>query len=57
MGDGGEQSQRVVLGKLLADRRDRVFDMQFGDDKCRLTVKRGEQKQRAYVWKLQKSEK
>lgn len=48
LGDGSDQSQRVVLGKLLAEKRDRVFDLEIG----RVTITRGQKRQRAFVWQL-----
>jgi putative DNA primase/helicase len=53
LGDGTEQSQRVKLGKMLAERRDRVFDLEIGISQLRLSLQRGSQRQRAYRWKLQ----
>jgi hypothetical protein len=48
LGDKGEQSQRIVLGKLLVERRDRIFDL--GTRKVML--QRGEKRQNAYRWWL-----
>ena len=52
LGDKGEQSQRITLGKMLADRRDRVFDLEIGGQPVRLLLNRGDQVQRAYRWTL-----
>jgi hypothetical protein len=56
LGDGSKQnsehSQRVMLGKMLAERRDRIFDLDFGDKPMRLLLHRGEKRQRAYRWQL-----
>ncbi len=52
LGDKGEQSQRIMLGKMLADRRDRVFDLEITGKPIRLLLLRGEQRQRAYRWRL-----
>lgn len=52
LGDKSEQSQRVVLGKMLADRRDRIFDLEIEAIPTRLLLQRGEQRQRAYQWRL-----
>jgi hypothetical protein len=52
LGDKGEQSQRIVLGKMLAERRDRVFDLDIGGGPIRLRLERGDTYRRAYRWKL-----
>lgn len=52
LGDKGEQSQRITLGKLLADRRDRVFDLEIGGKPLRLLLRRGNQHRRAFRWGL-----
>lgn len=56
LGNGSEQSQRVVLGKMLAEKRDHVFDLESESGVVRLTVQRGSQCQRAYQWHLQQSQ-
>jgi len=52
LGDGGEQSQKVKLGQLLATMRDRMFDVDGDTGPRRLRLERGEQKQRAFTWRL-----
>ncbi len=52
--DGGEQSQKVQLGQRIAEMRDRVFDVETGQENCWLRIQRGEKHQRAYTWKLRK---
>lgn len=53
MGDGSEQSQKVKLGNMLGDRRDRVFDMEFDGQKVALVVQKGGKYQKATLWNLQ----
>lgn len=55
LGDGSEQSQRVVLGKMLAASRDRVFELEIGDAPCRVVLKGDKTVRRATLWKLQRS--
>jgi hypothetical protein len=52
LGDKGEQSQRIMLGKMLADRRDRVFDLEISGGPMRLLLERGDTFRRAFRWKL-----
>jgi hypothetical protein len=52
LGDSGEQSQKIRLGKLLSTMRDRTFELEIGDEKKRLTVVRGNQAKRAFAWQL-----
>ncbi len=53
LGDGSEQSQRVKLGKMIAEKRDRVFDIPADDGRqVRVILERGEPSKRAYRWKL-----
>jgi hypothetical protein len=52
LGDKGEQSQRIVLGKMLADRRDRVFDLEIDGEPLRLLLARGDKHKRAFQWRL-----
>ena len=50
LGEGGEQSQKVTLGKMLAERRDRVFDME--GQPSRLLLRQGDKRQGACRWQL-----
>lgn len=50
LGDGTDQSQKVVLGHMLSERRDRVFNLDDEPFKVRLT--RGSKYQGAYNWQL-----
>jgi hypothetical protein len=52
MGDKGDQSQRIVLGKMLAEKRDRVFELDIDGQPMRLAVKRGKTVKRATLWTL-----
>jgi hypothetical protein len=47
-----EQAQKIRLGKLLSDKRDRTFSVEFQDKPILLRITRGGQKKRAYLWKL-----
>ena len=47
-----EQAQKIRLGKLLADKRDRVFSVEIQGQNRQLRVERGGQRQRAYEWRL-----
>ncbi len=53
LGDGSEQSQRIKLGKMLADRHDRVFQIEIGDSCVQLSLQRAAKHQGACRWKLQ----
>lgn len=50
LGEGSDHSQSCKLGKMLADRKDRVFNMD-GEPSC-LAIKCGEQRKRAFLWHL-----
>jgi len=52
LGDGSEQSQKIILGRMLTERRDRAFDMEFDGDPIRVVIQRGKRSQRAYHWQL-----
>ncbi len=56
LGDKGDQSQKIRLGKLLNEARDRTFNVEIGEDKLRHTVRlkvvRGDVSHSAYTWKL-----
>jgi hypothetical protein len=56
LGNGSEQSQRCTLGKLLADRRDRIFEVQDDQGAFKLLLQRGSQRQRAYQWSVKQVE-
>ncbi len=47
-----EHSQRIVLGKMLAEKRDRVFDLEIGGTACRLMIEKAGTNRRATVWML-----
>ena len=47
-----EQAQKIRLGKLLADKRDRVFSVEIQGQDRQLRIERGGQRQRAYEWRL-----
>ncbi|MGA2621555.1 MAG: hypothetical protein ABSF26_28465 [Thermoguttaceae bacterium] len=47
-----EQAQKIRLGKLLSDKRDRTFSVEIQGQPTLLRITRGGQKQRAYLWKL-----
>jgi len=47
-----EQAQKIRLGKLLADERDRVFSVEIQGWNRQLRIERGGQRQRAYEWRL-----
>ena len=47
-----EQAQKIRLGKLLADKRDRVFSVEIQGQNRQLRIERGGQRQRAYEWRL-----
>lgn len=53
LGDGKEQSQKVTLGRMLAEKRDRVYDLEANGRKRQLVVRRGGQAKRATLWQLQ----
>jgi hypothetical protein len=50
LGTGNVQSQKVTLGKLLAERRDRVFDLD--GEPSKLMLRRGKKAQGAFRWNL-----
>jgi hypothetical protein len=52
LGDGKEQSQKVTLGKMLTEKRDRVYDLEANGRKRQLVVRRGGQAKRATLWQL-----
>ena len=56
LGDGSEQSQKIVLGKMLSERRDRVFDLEANGETVRLRVQRGGTVKRATLWGLVKAD-
>jgi hypothetical protein len=56
LGDGGEHSQKVKLGKLLAEMRDRSFEIENENGKVPLRIERGKQSRRAYQWRLVRSD-
>ena len=47
-----DQAQKIRLGKLLSDKRDRTFSVAIENKPMLLRITRGGQKQRAYLWKL-----
>ena len=47
-----EQAQKIKLGKLLSDKRDRTFLVEVQGEIRQLRIERGDQKQRAYLWRL-----
>lgn len=55
MGDGSEQSQKVTLGKMLTEKRDRVYDLELNSDKARILVCRGGKERRATLWSLSRA--
>jgi hypothetical protein len=52
LGDKSEQSQKVRLGKLLTDNRDRTFTIETRNGVRQLRVTRGQTHQRAALWRL-----
>lgn len=53
LGDGGDQSQRIRLGKLLGSMRDRAFRIESGDGSTLLVrLERGDPLKRAVQWRL-----
>jgi hypothetical protein len=54
IGDGNEQSQRVRMGKLLSDARERVYEIDTDASAIRLQIARGGKFRRAVLWKLVK---
>jgi hypothetical protein len=47
-----DQAQKIRLGKLLSDKRDRTFSLEIQGESIHLRIERGGQRQRAYLWKL-----
>ncbi|MFZ1936270.1 MAG: hypothetical protein WCB27_13260 [Thermoguttaceae bacterium] len=47
-----DQAQKIKLGKLLSDKRDRTFSLEIQGESIHLRIERGGQRQRAYLWKL-----
>jgi hypothetical protein len=53
LGDKGDQSQRIRLGKLLGQRRDRIFDLTTVEgEPCRVVIQRGDTSHNAVKWRL-----
>jgi hypothetical protein len=52
LGDKSEQSQKIRLGKLLSDNRDRTFTVDTAQGERLLRLTRGEARQRSYLWRL-----
>jgi hypothetical protein len=52
LGDKGEQSQKIRLGKLLTENRDRTFQVEIEGAFQSVRLVRGDLHQRAYQWKL-----
>lgn len=52
LGDKGEQSQRIRLGKMLADMRDRVFTVEIEHGPKRLRLESAGDHNRAKLWRL-----
>jgi hypothetical protein len=50
LGGGNEQSQKITLGKMLADRRDRIFELD--GEPSKLILRRGNKRQGAFRWYL-----
>jgi len=52
LGDKGEQSQKIRLGKLLKDMRDRTFNVTLSDQEMHLRIELDGTNHRANVWRL-----
>jgi putative DNA primase/helicase len=52
LGDKGEQSQRIRLGKLLSELRDRTFTVKLADREEQLRIELGGVEHGANVWRL-----
>jgi hypothetical protein len=52
VGDKSEQSQKIRLGKLLKELRDRVFTVPTGDGECQVGIELGGTEHRANLWRL-----
>jgi hypothetical protein len=55
LGDKSDQSQKIRLGKILAQARDRVFTVNLDGQQESLRIKRGDTLQGARNWKLAKT--
>ena len=56
LGDKSDQSQKIRLGKMLAQARDRVFTVNLAGQQQLLRIKRGEMSQGSRKWKLVRTE-
>lgn len=52
LGDKGDQSQRIRLGKLLGQRRDRIFDLATEGQSFRVVIQRGDIAHKVVNWRL-----
>lgn len=52
LGTKGEQSQKIRLGKKLAENRDRVLTVDIDDGERTLRIERGKEIKRARLWRL-----
>jgi hypothetical protein len=53
LGRGAEQAQKTRLGKLLAEKRERVFGIETEGGSWQLRIVRSGQRHRAQIWKLE----
>lgn len=54
LGDKGEHSQKIKLGKLLGAARDSIFAVEIANRTENLQISQGDKSHQAFVWKLVK---